>query len=471
MATFGIDGRALPGGSPGWLLIATELGLAAGVIAGSETAAWLAAALMAGFRRDHGRRDPARPRRARRAPASALGRPSAGPAVARNALLAAAFAALPALPEGDLSTDEWLGLGLAVALLACAGLAVAVLALAREVGMLRLRLGPEAALEIAEEGPELFSRTRLAERFSLDPEADPGARRLRLRRAVASATRSSPRSRRSRRTRWSRSRASSEQAEAELWRELGIPGSPFAIAARSRRARCSPRGPSTTSPSSRACSRRPSAAGPSASSRGSSVSETAGRRGASAGRSTRSRPTARGAASSPGSAARSPRSPPAAWSPRRSSRARPRAFTSAATSTRPAPACTRPACRGSTATATRCTPRTGPASTTSAGPSTPAGSPVGTDGKVLRDPDGRPLPPAPRTKVCERDRRATTASPPHIDGGWYRCCGGSVRKLVDCCSTSNTRINGDQALEGYCYRGPQGLLRHVLPDQGAVLSR
>ena len=40
-----------------------------------------------------------------------------------------------------------------------------------------------------------------------------------------------------------------------------------------------------------------------------------------------------------------------------------------------------------------------------------------------------------------------------IDGGWYRCCGGTVRKLTDCCSRSNRRINGDAALEGYCYQG------------------
>ena len=37
------------------------------------------------------------------------------------------------------------------------------------------------------------------------------------------------------------------------------------------------------------------------------------------------------------------------------------------------------------------------------------------------------------------------------DGAWYRCCGGRVRKLVDCCSPNRTRINGDRALRGYCY--------------------
>ena len=40
-----------------------------------------------------------------------------------------------------------------------------------------------------------------------------------------------------------------------------------------------------------------------------------------------------------------------------------------------------------------------------------------------------------------------------IDGAWYRCCGGRVRKLVDCCSYSRKRINGDASLTGYCYKG------------------
>ena len=38
------------------------------------------------------------------------------------------------------------------------------------------------------------------------------------------------------------------------------------------------------------------------------------------------------------------------------------------------------------------------------------------------------------------------------DGAWYRCCGGRVRKLVDCCSPAELRINGDESLKGYCYR-------------------
>jgi len=80
------------------------------------------------------------------------------------------------------------------------------------------------------------------------------------------------------------------------------------------------------------------------------------------------------------------------------------------------------------------------------------GEPVNDRGEVLRDPDGRPLPPAPRTRVCDETSRRY-GFPTTVDGGWYRCCGGHVRKLVDCCAHSKRRINGDEALEGYCYRG------------------
>lgn len=81
-----------------------------------------------------------------------------------------------------------------------------------------------------------------------------------------------------------------------------------------------------------------------------------------------------------------------------------------------------------------------------------AGQPVSDGGEPLRDPDGRALPPAPRTKVCDEVSRQFGMRTV-VDGSWYRCCGGRVRKLVDCCSNSNRRINGDEALEGYCFRG------------------
>lgn len=80
------------------------------------------------------------------------------------------------------------------------------------------------------------------------------------------------------------------------------------------------------------------------------------------------------------------------------------------------------------------------------------GSPVNGRGQALRDPDGRPLPPAPRTRVCDETARQYGFRT-WTDGAWYRCCGGRVRKLVDCCAYSSRRINGDAALTGYCYSG------------------
>lgn len=227
MASFGIDGRRAQ--AVAWVLvIAAELGLAAGVIAGSQTAAWLAAALMAAFaatmvgailRGNAG------------APCACFGARSivGWPGVARNLALAAGFAGLTFLPAESLSTDQWLGLGLGAALLACAGLALAILALAREIGILRLRLGPQGALEIAEEGPPLGSRTELAERLEFDPEAELGLAVFTsrgcqvchsLEPAVATLAREPI-----------LVAASFEESDdAEIWERLGIPGSPFALA-------------------------------------------------------------------------------------------------------------------------------------------------------------------------------------------------------------------------------------------------
>ena len=78
------------------------------------------------------------------------------------------------------------------------------------------------------------------------------------------------------------------------------------------------------------------------------------------------------------------------------------------------------------------------------------GTPIDEDGAPLLDPDGRNQPAATRTRVCSAagKRYGITV---RTDGAWYRCCNGHVRKLVDCCTTSSRRINGDRALRGYCY--------------------
>jgi len=80
------------------------------------------------------------------------------------------------------------------------------------------------------------------------------------------------------------------------------------------------------------------------------------------------------------------------------------------------------------------------------------GEPVDEDGNRLTDAEDQPLPAASRTRLCAAvgEQFGITT---HTDGAWYRCCGGNVRKLVDCCSTNRRRINGDRGLTGYCYRG------------------
>ena len=227
MSSFEITGRRAQ--ATAWvLLIVTELGLAGWVAAGSEVAAWLAAALMAMFALTM---IGAILRGKAGAPCACFGARStvSWTAVARNALLAAAFVGLTLLPSRDLNTDEWLGLGLVAALLACSGLAVVVLALAREVGMLRLRLGPEGALEIAEEGPRLGSRTNVVERFQFEPEASlalavfvaDGCHVCRSLEPAISALANDP---------IVAVETFEEQVETEVWSELEIPGSPFAVA-------------------------------------------------------------------------------------------------------------------------------------------------------------------------------------------------------------------------------------------------
>jgi hypothetical protein len=210
------------------LLIAVELGLAIEVIAGSDTAAWLAAAFLAFFAAAlvgailRGRAG---------APCACFGsRSTVGwTVVGRNLVLAVCFALLPLLPDANPSTEGWLGLGLIVALVACIGLAIAVLALAREVGMLRLRVGPASALEIRHEGPELGRRISLVDRF-------PGLRDDVIGLAVFT----------SQSCHVSRGLAPAianlrgapdldvevfdESFDADVWEELTIPGSPYALA-------------------------------------------------------------------------------------------------------------------------------------------------------------------------------------------------------------------------------------------------
>jgi len=81
------------------------------------------------------------------------------------------------------------------------------------------------------------------------------------------------------------------------------------------------------------------------------------------------------------------------------------------------------------------------------------GYPVNEKGVRLTGPDGDLLERGPRTRLCEDWVPEAYRVDAVTQGSWYRCCSGQVRKLVDCCSTSTKRVNGDKALTGYCYRG------------------
>jgi hypothetical protein len=93
------------------------------------------------------------------------------------------------------------------------------------------------------------------------------------------------------------------------------------------------------------------------------------------------------------------------------------------------------------------------------------GYPVDERGRRLTGPDGRPLPKGPRTRICNEWVRERYGINARIQGSWYRCCNDQIRKLVDCCSKSRRRINGDAALRGYCY-APRNVFCVMYYDTG-----
>jgi hypothetical protein len=148
------------------------------------------------------------------------------PGVARTGFLAAAFAVLPFLPDAEPSTEAWLGIGLGIALIGLAALGVALLALARELGELRLAIVPQGALSLDHEGPELGGRVALIERFerhtpvalavftspncSLCAALEPSLRLLANDPEVEL-------------------RLFDEEADADAWEALAVPGSPYGV--------------------------------------------------------------------------------------------------------------------------------------------------------------------------------------------------------------------------------------------------
>ena len=226
MATYGVPAALRV--SAAVALGAVEAVLAVAVALGVDVAAYAGAALVAVFTA---------------ALAAALARGRAGApcacfgsrsrvgllAVARNLVLAGVLVAAPSLPQRMPSVDEWLGVGLLVALAAVAVLTVAVLALAREVGLLRLRVAPEAALDVAAEGPPVGSHVALPQRSEDDRDAalalavfsSEGCRLCQTLAPTVAAFAREPRV---------ALRVFDEVRDADVWRSLRIPGSPYAVA-------------------------------------------------------------------------------------------------------------------------------------------------------------------------------------------------------------------------------------------------
>ena len=146
--------------------------------------------------------------------------------VARAALLAAAFAALPFVPDTTPSAQAWLAIGLAAALVGIVILAVALLALAREVGELRLALRPQSALSLDHEGPELGGRLGLVERFErrapilLAVFTSPGCALCQALEPSLRLVASDPEV---------DLETFDEEADADVWESLDIPGSPYGV--------------------------------------------------------------------------------------------------------------------------------------------------------------------------------------------------------------------------------------------------
>lgn len=80
------------------------------------------------------------------------------------------------------------------------------------------------------------------------------------------------------------------------------------------------------------------------------------------------------------------------------------------------------------------------------------GQAVDEGGTPLLAPNGIPLGVTPRSRLCQDGvPRRYGLNDAVLQGSWYRCCDGQIRKLWDCCSVSPRRINGDKSVKGYCY--------------------
>jgi len=229
LSTFGLAGGRVRRGAL-HVLIATELALAGALAAGLSWAAPATAALFLAF--------------AALTSAALLsgrnGRPCAcfsshsrlgvwTPLRALALALAAAALASGRLPDAASHSDRLLTAALCVSLAASAALAAALLALAREVGVLRLDMSARGALEIADEGPALGAEHEWA-------AALPAGRRALLRLAIFSSEgcpmcrQLAPAVAHVAADPLVAVHVFDEVADEHVWAQARVPGSPYAIA-------------------------------------------------------------------------------------------------------------------------------------------------------------------------------------------------------------------------------------------------
>jgi hypothetical protein len=229
LATFGITDAAAQRVAL-WSLIACELTLAVVLAAGVGWAPAAAAGLFAVFTAVT----------TVALLAGRAGRPCAcfgansrlgwsSPAQAAVLALVAGVCATGWLPRAPTGYDRWLTLALSIGLAGLVALAVALLALAREVGVLRMSAGSRGALEIESEGPQVGVAQAWAQAIEPTPQT---ALRLaiftsegcplcaQLTPAVAHVA-ADP---------LLAVRTFDEHADAPVWAQAAIPGSPYAVA-------------------------------------------------------------------------------------------------------------------------------------------------------------------------------------------------------------------------------------------------
>jgi hypothetical protein len=228
LATYGISDVRLQRAGV-FSLVCTELALAGGLAAGASWAAGAIAglfllfavatlaALLAG-------------RKGR--PCACFGSASklswSSPARASALAIVAAVLAIGWLPSAPAGYDRWLTVGLSVSFAAAGALALAVFALAREVGVLRLGASAGGALEIPEEGPAVGTPQAWA------VEIEAGARAV-LRLAIFTSegcplcAQVAPSVAHVAADPLLAVRIFDEAADAALWAQAGVPGSPYAV--------------------------------------------------------------------------------------------------------------------------------------------------------------------------------------------------------------------------------------------------